>query len=236
MLESSSPTSIIIADDHPLFRVALKNTIERLLPNPSVLEAEDFKSLQDLLSHDGRYSQLILLDLHMPGSDGFSALIHIVAHYPEIPVMVVSAHDEPSIIRRAMDHGANGFLPKSAPLEDMSEALASVLEGGLWKPAGIDDSAIIDESEQSIAQGLSSLTPQQFRVAGMVNQGLLNKQVAYELNVTEATIKAHMTEIFRKLGVHSRTQVALALGQLAVKPGMSVEDFRQSLNSAPRDQ
>lgn len=231
---STQHASIIIADDHPLFRVALKNTIERLLTSPKVLEAEDFQSLQELLSNEGKQSQLILLDLHMPGSDGFSALIHTVAHYPEIPVMVVSAHDEPSIIRRAMDHGANGFLPKSAPLEDMSEALQSVLEGGLWKPEGIDDSCIIDEAEQSIAEGLSSLTQQQFRVAGMVNQGLLNKQIAYELKVTEATIKAHMTEIFRKLGVHSRTQVALALGQLAVKPDISVEEFRQSLkNSAP---
>ncbi len=225
MLNSNDTSSIIIADDHPLFRVALKNTIERLLPSANILEAEDFQSLQELLGDKETSAQLILLDLHMPGSDGFSALIHVISQHPEIPVMIVSAHDEPNIIRRAIDHGANGFLPKSAPLEDMQTALTTVLEGGIWKPEGIDDSMIIDDSEQSIADGIALLTPQQFRVAGMVNQGLLNKQIAYELNVTEATIKAHMTEIFRKLGVHSRTQVALALNQLAVQPSSSTKAF-----------
>jgi len=221
--------NIIIADDHPLFRVALKGTLERLLPGAEVLEADDFQSLQALLENQGKHCQLLLLDLHMPGCEGFSALIHTLAQHPTVPVMVVSAHDDAATIQRAMLHGASGFLPKSSSLKEMAEALHSVLDGDLWQPAGSATAAPIDSPEEAIAAGLASLTQQQFRVASMVQQGLLNKQIAFELKVTEATIKAHMTEVFRKLGVQSRTQLALALGQLAIKPSQSVEAFRQAL-------
>lgn len=227
---SAEHQQIIIADDHPLFRVALKNTLEQLLDPTTIIEAEDFSSLETTLTNEGHQAQLLLLDLHMPGSDGFSTLIYVITHYPELPVMVVSAHDEQEVVHRALDHGASGFLSKSAPLEEMKAALQAVLKGDIWKPEHISDGPGLHEAEQSIADGLTKLTPQQFRVASMVNQGLLNKQIAYELNVTEATIKAHMTEIFKKLGVHSRTQVALALGQLAVKPNMSIEEFRNSID------
>ena len=225
MPTASSPR-MIIADDHPLFRVALKNTLERLFSLPTVLEAEDFNSLDSLMQDHQDTVNLLLLDLHMPGCEGFSALVYVTAHFPTVPVIVVSAHQEAEIIRRAMDHGASGFLPKSASLEDMQSAIKTVLDGGLWKPQGILNQSIINHSEKNIADSLATLTQQQFRVASMVNQGLLNKQIAYELNITEATVKAHMTEIFRKLKVNSRTQVALAIGQLAVRPTQSVDDFR----------
>ena len=162
----------------------------------------------------------------MPGAEGFSALIFLIAHYSHIPVMIVSAHEEPEIMRRAMDHGANGFLPKSASPEQISEAIETVLQGGLWAPKDIANNTGAADEELNTADALASFTPQQFRVANMVTQGLLNKQIAYELDVTEATIKAHMTEIFRKLGVHSRTQVAVALNQLAVTPSQSLEAFK----------
>ncbi|NIB40232.1 response regulator transcription factor [Pseudomaricurvus alkylphenolicus] len=216
---------IIIADDHPLFRSALSTTLSRELDQPVLVEAEDFNSLQSQVeSHPS--ASLILLDLHMPGAEGFSALVYLTSHFPQIPVMIVSAHEEPEIIRRAMDHGACGFLPKSAPIETMSEALLTALKGGLWVPEGLSQAPIANDDELDIAEALANLTPQQFRVATMVSQGLLNKQIAFELNVTEATIKAHMTEIFRKLGVHSRTQAAVAIGQLAVHPTNSVADFK----------
>ncbi|MYM64604.1 response regulator [Pseudomaricurvus sp. HS19] len=220
-------TCIIIADDHPLFRSALSATLTRGLDSPSVLETEDFPGLQQMVEQTPQ-ANLILLDLHMPGAEGFSALVYLTAHHPNVPVMVVSAHEEPEIMRRAIDHGAAGFLPKSAGIDTMMEALQAVLSGATWLPAGVDQTPIAGDEELSIADALASLTPQQFRVASMVSQGLLNKQIAYELNVTEATIKAHMTEIFRKLGVHSRTQAAVAIGQLAVHPVQSLDEFRKS--------
>lgn len=219
MHTTAIPPLMIIADDHPLFRTALKDTLQRMLAPVEVVEAGDFAALEQQLQQHGTRAQLLLLDLQMPGCDGFSALIYVTAHFPELPVMIVSAHSEADVVSRALEYGACGFLPKSAPLDTMREALHTVLGGGLWLPAGQTPGRALSGSEQSIASAVASLTPQQFRVASMVNQGLLNKQIAFELNVTEATIKAHMTEIFRKLNVNSRTQVALALSQLAVRGG-----------------
>ena len=215
---------IIVADDHPLFRSALSGTLLREFPAVEIHEACDLSSLQQQVEKND-IAQLILLDLHMPGAEGFSGLVFLVAHYPHIPVMIVSAHDQADIIRRAMDHGASGFLPKSSSVEDMADAIKTVLNGGVWMPKNLTNDNSINLSEMNFAQALATLTPQQFRVASMVSQGLLNKQIAYELSVTEATIKAHMTEIFRKLGLHSRTQVVKAMGELAVQPLLNQTDL-----------
>lgn len=209
--------TIIIADDHPLFRTALTNIVTSEFGETHLVEASDFASLQQATDKH-QDAKLILLDLHMPGVEGFSALVHLTAHVPNIPVIIVSAHEEPEIMRRALDHGASGFLPKSCPPDVMQQALNTVIQGHLWLPPGIEQEPTANDNELDAAEALATLTPQQFRVAIMVNQGMLNKQIAYELDVTEATIKAHMTEIFRKLGVHSRTQVALTMEQLAVNP------------------
>jgi len=213
----SAPT-IIVADDHPLFREALSQAINTSMQGVTIEHAHDIVSLQHCVEHCP-HASLILLDLHMPGAHGFSGLIHLSAHHPEIPVVVVSAHESDNIIRRSMDHGASGFLPKSSSMEKITEAINQVLAGDLCFPAGFDSNSVGSSAEElDIANILSTLTPQQYRVATMIAQGLLNKQVAYELNVTEATIKAHATEIFRKLGVHSRTQAVLAISQLDVQP------------------
>lgn len=209
--------SFLIADDHPLFRTALRQTLSSLFPNCEILEAEDIKSLQHLMDSDIAPS-LILLDLHMPGAHGFSGLIYLTAHFPQIPVVLVSAHDTPEVVHRALDHGAAGFLSKSSQPETIASAISAVMQGNIWKPEGFDSSTGgSSDEEKSIAVAIANLTPQQFRVANMLVQGLLNKQIAYELNVTEATVKAHVTEIFRKLGVHSRTQAVLAISQLDVQ-------------------
>lgn len=208
--------SFLIADDHPLFRTALRQTLTALFPDCTILEAEDIKSLQHHMDAAADPS-LILLDLHMPGAHGFSGLVYLTAHFPQIPVVLVSAHDTAEVIHRALDHGAAGFLSKSSQPDTISSAIKAVMAGNIWKPEGFDPSASgSSEEEKSIAAAMTSLTPQQFRVANMLVQGLLNKQIAYELNVTEATVKAHVTEIFRKLGVHSRTQAVLAISQLDV--------------------
>ena len=218
-------TNIIVADDHPLFRSALTTSLQQVLDLPNFIEAEDLNTLQKAVeSHPD--TDLILLDLHMPGSEGFSALVFLVSHFPDIPVIIVSAHDDVEIIRRAMNHGASGFLSKSSTAQDMADAVNTVIAGGIYLKEPLPAIHENNEEEMQAASGLAALTPQQFRVAVMVGQGLLNKQIAFELGVTEATIKAHMTEIFRKLGVPSRTKVALAIGQLGVLTSDSDEEFR----------
>jgi DNA-binding NarL/FixJ family response regulator len=207
----------IIADDHPLFRTALKATLAQSYAHCDVIEVETIAELQTVLSTNTN-SDLILLDLHMPDAQGFSGLIHLQAHYAEIPVLVISGSETPEVMCRAIDHGAAGFLPKSSQASVIAEAIDAVLSGARWLPEGIHYQTGQNSNEQKMADVIASLTPQQFRVASLLVKGLLNKQIAYELNVTEATIKAHVTEIFRKLNVHSRTQAALAFGHLDVSP------------------
>jgi len=215
--------NVIIADDHPLFRTALKETISQIFPAATLYEASNISTLQQCVI-DHNDVDLILLDLHMPGAHGFSGLIHLSSHHSDIPVVIISAHETPDIMHRAIQHGAAGFLPKSCPVEMIAEAINAILQGDIWLPGGIETLAEKNEEEMAVANALSALTPQQFRVATMLAEGLLNKQIAYDLNVTEATIKAHLTEIFKKLGVNSRTQAVLAISQLDVQaPSMSLD-------------
>jgi DNA-binding NarL/FixJ family response regulator len=211
-------SSILIADDHPLFRGALQQVIAQLYPNARLHEAANVAELQQM-AEQHRGLDLLLLDLHMPGALGYSALSWFIGHYPETPAIMISANSHPDTVRRAIDHGAAGFLSKSAEVSDMADCIERVMAGERGLHPGLDATGS-GASLQSldVADALSTLTPQQFRVASMLVEGLLNKQIAYELEVKEATIKAHMTEIFRKLGVHSRTQAVLALGSLSVEP------------------
>jgi len=208
----------IIADDHPLFRDALIRLLADGAPEGSIIPAEDVATLHELVEQEGA-PDLLLLDLHMPGAHGLSALSWFVGNYPEKPVIMISANTHPDTVRRAIDLGAAAFLSKSAATEVIHECVRQVLEGerGLYPgldigPRGASLAAL------DVADALATLTPQQFRVASMLVEGLLNKQIAYELGVKEATIKAHLTEIFRKLGVESRTQAVLAIGNLTVTP------------------
>ncbi len=169
--------------------------------------------LTELLAHDQNID-LVLLDLSMPGVQAFSGLLYLRAQYPQIPVAIVSAIDEPSTIRRALDFGASGFVPKSQPVEQIRKAVEAVLAGEIWTPPGIDiENAANSEDEELIAR-LGKLTPQQVRVLMMLGEGLLNKQIAYELAVSEATIKAHVSAILQKLGVDSRTQAVIAINRV----------------------
>lgn len=208
--------TLLLAEDHPLFRDALRRVVQQTLPDVAVREADSVPALLDLLEQDAQIS-LVLLDLGMPGAQGFSALIHLRAQYPALPVLVVSASEDPALIRRALRHGAVGFVPKSSPLPVLAEALRAVLDGERWVPPGVGD-APLDSEEVELAARVAELTPQQFRVLGMLCAGLLNKQIAYELNVSEATVKAHMTAVLRKFGAHSRTQVALMAARLGIEP------------------
>ena len=162
---------------------------------------------------------MVLLDLHMPGAMGFSALSWLVGQKPEVPVIMISANSHPETVRRALDHGAAAFLSKSSDMSEIETCIKAVMAGERGMHPGLTAQANGASLQAlDVAEALASLTPQQFRVTMMLGEGLLNKQIAYELNVKEATVKAHMTEIFRKLGVQSRTQAALALGSMAVEP------------------
>lgn len=207
---------ILIADDHPLFREALRGAVLRAVPGAQPLEAASVGALLEALDAHPQ-CELLLLDLNMPGANGFSALVHVRAAHPALPVVVVSAREDADTVRRALGHGAAGFIPKSADLDTLCMALERILDGGTWAPAQADGAALAPD-EARLARALAGLTPAQFRVLGMVCAGLLNKQVAYELSITEATVKAHMSAVLRKLGVHTRTQAVMLAGKLALDP------------------
>ncbi|MDZ4348389.1 MAG: response regulator transcription factor [Xanthomonadaceae bacterium] len=208
---------LLIADDHPLFREALKGAVARGIGQAEIHEADSARALFTLIEQQPD-ADLLLLDLHMPGAEGFGALVHLRGLYPQLPVVVVSAHEEASVMRRAMDHGAAGFIPKSANSETLIQAISAVLDGELWLPTAIDEVPGVSDQEADIAARIRDLTPQQLRVLGMLAEGLLNKQIGYELGVSEATVKAHMTAILRKLGASNRTQAVVLASQLTLKP------------------
>ena len=207
---------ILIADDHPLFRDALQRAVLTAVPQARVHSADSVHALLGLIEQFPD-AELLLLDLHMPGARGYSALVHIRGQYPGLPTMVVSGHEEAQVARRALAHGASAYVPKSTAGEDIVAAIRAVLDGDVWLPhALLGGSDELRPDEAAAAARIATLTPQQFRVMAMIAEGLLNKQIAWELGVSEATVKAHMTAIMRKLGVNNRTQVALAARELAV--------------------
>ncbi len=206
------PEKIIIADDHPLFTQALLGTLKNKLSQTQWLEAQTIAELEQQLQNNTD-SDLLLLDLNIPGAHGFSTLIHVRNHYPQIPVVVVSAHEDQSTISKAMQYGAAGFVPKSTPVDDIFTAIMAVLSGEIWLPKSFQNTQESSENTD-IAERVASLTQQQYRILMMFAQGLLNKQIAYDLHVSEATIKAHATAIFRKLDVRNRTQAVIAIAQL----------------------
>jgi DNA-binding NarL/FixJ family response regulator len=210
------PETVIVADDHPLFRAAIREALQARHHVTRFLEASSFESLQELADQQQEID-LVLLDLHMPGVIGFAGLVYLCKQYPSVPVVIISANEDPVVIQRALRHGAAGFVPKSSRIETIMEAIDAVLMGEIWSPPtnGANHSGYCD-SELELAERMAQLTPQQFKVLMMMSQGLLNKQIAYELGVSEATIKAHVTAVMNKLGVSNRTQAVLAAGKLSV--------------------
>src|ERR1700716_2819212 len=212
-LPVSSTYTFVIADDHPLFRGALREAVSGLYGDSNIAEAGSFDDAVALLDRGGDVD-LVLLDLTMPGVRGFSGLMYLRAQYPSVPVVVVSANDDPTVIRRCMEFGASGFIPKTLGVESMRAAIARILEGGVWTPPDVDLKGGSDAQAAETVQRLATLTPQQVRVLMMLSEGLLNKQIAYELSVSEATVKAHVSAILQKLGVESRTQAVIAASKI----------------------
>lgn len=209
---------ILIADDHPLFRSALQQALTLGLgPGVRLVEAASIGELESRLAEKADWD-LVLLDLNMPGAYGFSGLVLLRGQYPQLPVVMISAQEDIAVVARSREFGASGFIPKSSSLETIQQAVRVVLDGDAWWPQQTQEAISVSEEARAASAGLASLTPQQFRVLTMVCEGLLNKQIAYELSVSEATVKAHVTAIFRKLGVRTRTQAALLLQQLESIP------------------
>lgn len=212
----------IIADDHPLFRVALAQACAAILGKDALLlQAQTMAQIWPLLRQHPD-THFIFLDLKMPGSDGFTGLTALRTEYPDVPVVMVSAEEDPVIIKQALALGAAAYIPKSAPLELLSEAINAVTNGDTWLPPEMADDvknarALIDND---FAQRLEQLTPQQFRVLKMIADGLLNKQIAYEMKVQETTIKQHVSAILRKLNVNNRTLAGILFEKLKLPEQM----------------
>ncbi len=212
-LSETTQYRLVIADDHPLFRGALREAVSRSFARVEIAEAGSFDETAKLLDR-GPDVDLVLLDLAMPGVRGLSGLLYLRAQYPGVPVVVVSATDDPAVIHRCMDFGASGFIPKTLGVDAIRGAITAVLAGGIWTPPDIDLSAAADTDTKALLARFATLTPQQVRVLMMLSEGLLNKQIAYELSVSEATVKAHVSAILQKLGVESRTQAVIVAAKI----------------------
>jgi DNA-binding NarL/FixJ family response regulator len=214
------PPNIIIADDHPLFREALKLAISQALTGAHTFEADTVDSLLATLNEHPSID-LLLLDLGMPGAHGFSALVQTRAHYPSVPVVVISGREDQDIAQRTLAHGAAAFVAKSAAVPTIIDALQTVLRGETWTPpaahSGLGSRGLtVQPDEADAARRVASLTPQQFRVLSMLCSGQSNKRIALQIDVSEATVKAHMTAILEKMGAENRTQAVLIAQRLAL--------------------
>ncbi|MFM6988860.1 MAG: response regulator [Arenimonas sp.] len=207
---------LLVADDHPLYRMALTQAIRGFMPEARIGEAEDHDSVMAYLQANPD-TDIVLLDLHMPGCHGLMGLASIRAEHPGVAVIVISAHENPATIRRSLDYGAVGYLTKRTGLGDLKNSLTAVLSCQEWLPASVRKSvaqAELSADDHSLDEKLASLSPQQFKVLTRVTRGLLNKQIADELGIQERTVKAHMSAIFEKLGVKNRTQAGVLLRSL----------------------
>ncbi len=189
-------------------------------PDLLLREAGDLSTTVDILENED--IDLLLLDLHMPGSNDLFGLLHIRKLYPDLPVAVVSGTEDPTIISKIVGVGALGFIPKTASSGDIANAVKAILDGDIWVPASVsEDIEEIDEAFSELADKVSSLTPSQYKVLCFMRDGLLNKQIGYNLDIAEATVKAHVTAIFKKLGINNRTQAVLIASQLELEPPAS---------------
>jgi len=210
-----STAKVIIADDHPLFRAALKQAVVEIFSATEILETDNFDSLLAVVEQTPSL-EIVFLDLHMPGNNGFTGLSQLRNHYPDLVVIMVSSDDDAEIMNKAIDLGAAAFIPKSSDLLTITSAINCVLEGEEWLPENTHLSAdkAQENNYQKLAKQLSQLTPQQYIVLTFIADGQLNKQIAYDLDIKETTVKKHVSAILAKLEVNNRTLAGLAYQQL----------------------
>lgn len=207
---------IVIADDHPLFRDALRLAVSQTVVDGEIAEADSFDALCARLRSSPDVD-LLLLDLNMPGMNGLSGLLYLRAEFAAVPIAVVSANENPRVVRRALDLGAVGYIPKSAAAGEIRDAIGALLAGSAWLPPALDARPPDSAGDVALIALLNALTPQQSRVLMLLSEGMPNKQIAHAMQVTEATIKAHVSAILHKLGVDNRTQAVIVARQLAAE-------------------
>lgn len=212
---SVMPYHVLIADDHPLFREALASIISMTLPECSLQQATDYSEAQQALSEST--FDLAFVDLNMPDSNGLTDLALLKKMHPELPIVVVSAHEEAEVIRTCIGHGAAGYIIKSSGPNEIKNAIQAILNGETYLPANIDLQVEAQDTDADAVSRISSLTPSQLKVLIEVGKGKLNKQIAYDLAISEATVKAHITSVFKKLGINNRTQAVLFAQQHQAK-------------------
>ncbi|AMJ86187.1 MULTISPECIES: response regulator transcription factor [Alteromonas] len=207
-------TRILVADDHPLFREALSGALGPYFENAQILEAGSLDAALAILNeYDG--IELVLLDLNMPGGEYFNGIITLREQYPNIPIGVVSGSDTVEVVAQVMSLGAQGFIPKVSATREMAQAIVDIIAGKKWLPEGMEEELEkVDDELKLLLQRFRELTPKQIQVLSFLRAGLMNKQIAHEMNVTEATIKAHISAILRKLEINTRTQAVLLMDKL----------------------
>lgn len=209
--------SLVIADDHPLFRSALNGALQAEIKDIVIVESHDLDSTLQCLQNINDLD-LLLLDLNMPGSGELYGLIRIRKDFPDVPVAVISGSEDSAMVAKVIDAGALGFIPKTSEPAMYVQAIHSILAGDIWLPEGLkEEVANQPKPDLSMQNKVAELTPQQYKVLCYLHEGLLNKQVAYELSISEATVKAHITAIFRKLGINNRTQAVLVASDLKLQ-------------------
>lgn len=199
---------VILADDHPLFRHALRIVIGRTQPDLTISEVETLAGAKTILDRESDVV-LVTLDLKMSDCDDFAGLLSLRGSHPQIPIVVVSSTCDANTINYAMTFGAAGFIPKSSTGVEIGDALETILGGETWIPAG-SYASLVPDAIKSVA----SLTPAQLQILMGLRRGLRNKEIAHEMGVTEKTVRAYTTTMFRKLGVSSRTQALIAVQSL----------------------
>lgn len=211
--------NLLIADDHPLYRDALRGALNTHMDNVNIQEASDMSQAMAVLNNDADID-LLLLDLHMPGSQDLFGLIHIRKTFPDLPVAVVSGTENTDIIGKIIDVGALGFVPKTTDAATIATAIQTMIQGDVWLPERFNSNLTDNEQNSEfseLADKVASLTPAQYKVLCMLRDGLLNKQIGYNLGIAEKTVKAHITSIFRKLSISNRTQAVIIATQLQLE-------------------
>ena len=217
-------TRILVVDDHPLFRLALVQAVGNLEEDIEIIEADGLDSARDVLGRRPDID-LALLDLHMPGSHGLMGLVTLRSEFPAVAVVMISANDDPLVMRRALTFGAAGFIPKRSSIAEIQGMLRAVIACEDPPRPVLHDRSSEAAHDREVAKRLASLSPQQLRVLGLVAEGLLNKQIADRLEIQERTVKAHMSAVFERLEVRNRTQASTLLRSLEITdPSRKVAD------------
>jgi len=202
---------VLLVDDHPLFRQALRTVIKGAKPQLAITEAGTLAGARTALGGPTNFA-LILLDMKMPDSEGFSGLLHLRGEFPAVPIAIISTTEDASVIGRAIALGAAGYIPKSSSRAQITQALDSILAGEIWSPVSTSG-----EQVPPLVKSIASLSPAQLRILMGLRRGMRNKEIAFEMNVSEVTVKCYMTTMFRKLGVSNRTQALIAAQNLLLE-------------------